>query len=403
EIPNTVIDIGFDAFCQCTNLSSITIPNSVTIIKDDAFYKCTNLSSVNIPGSVTKIGAYAFSYCDSIKEIIIPDSVEEMGYFALRACNGLKHATIGKNVKKIEDYTFTECEYLETVIIKNGCETIGPGAFNGCIRLKEIFVPNSVTTIGDNAFYNASDDFTVRAGCLNSVAETKIVDGTNRYLEIIHAEPVVNKDYERPATYDKEGYYEKVVRCPDCGHEFSWEEVITPKLEKTSLEKATVSGIKDKTFTGKNTSQSITVKLGKKTLVKGTDYKVSLKNCANVGTATLTVTGINAYKGTIKKTYKINPKGTEIKKLTAGKKAFTAKWTSRTKQTSGYEIQYATDKKFSKNKKTVKISSNKTAKKTVKSLKAKKKYFVRIRTYKTVSKKKYYSSWSKAKTVTTKK
>ena len=55
------------------------------------------------------------------------------------------------------------------------------------------------------------------------------------------------------------------------------------------------------------------------------------------------------------------------------------------------------------NGKTVTVSSYKTTSKTVKSLKAKKKYYVRVRTYKTVSGTKYYSSWSKAKSVTTKK
>ena len=69
---------------------------------------------------------------------------------------------------------------------------------------------------------------------------------------------------------------------------------------------------------------------------------------------------------------------------------------------SGYEIQLATDKKFKKNKKTVTIKKQKTTKTTVKKLKAKKKYYVRVRTYKTVNGKKVYSSWSKVKSVKTK-
>ena len=69
---------------------------------------------------------------------------------------------------------------------------------------------------------------------------------------------------------------------------------------------------------------------------------------------------------------------------------------------SGYEIQLATDKKFKKNKKTITIKKQKTTKATVKKLKAKKKYYVRVRTYKTVNGKKVYSAWSKIKTVKTK-
>ena len=74
----------------------------------------------------------------------------------------------------------------------------------------------------------------------------------------------------------------------------------------------------------------------------------------------------------------------------------------KTKGVKGYEIQVATDKKFKKNKKTVTIKKQKTTKTTVKKLKAKKKYYVRVRTYKIVNGKKDYSSWSKVKSVKTK-
>lgn len=68
----------------------------------------------------------------------------------------------------------------------------------------------------------------------------------------------------------------------------------------------------------------------------------------------------------------------------------------------GYQIQLATDKKFKKNKKSITIKKQKTTKNKVKKLKAKKKYYVRVRTYKTVKGKKVYSSWSKVKSIKTK-
>ena len=95
------------------------------------------------------------------------------------------------------------------------------------------------------------------------------------------------------------------------------------------------------------------------------------------------------------------PKNTKFKKVKGSKKAIALTW-AKVKGVKGYQIQLATDKKFKKNKKTVTIKKQKTTKKAVKKLKAKKKYFVRIRTYKTVNGKKVYSSWSKAKTVKTK-
>lgn len=90
----------------------------------------------------------------------------------------------------------------------------------------------------------------------------------------------------------------------------------------------------------------------------------------------------------------------------AARKSFSATWKKQSKQTSGYQVQYSTNKKFAKSVKTSTISKNTTVKKTVKKLSAKKTYYVRVRTYKTVKvgKKsvKIYSGWSAAKKVKTK-
>ena len=95
------------------------------------------------------------------------------------------------------------------------------------------------------------------------------------------------------------------------------------------------------------------------------------------------------------------PKSTNTKKVKAAKKAISVKW-KKVRGVKGYQVQVATDKKFKKNKKTVTIKKQKTTKTTVKKLKAKKKYYVRVRTYIIVNGKKVYSSWSKIKTVKTK-
>ena len=95
------------------------------------------------------------------------------------------------------------------------------------------------------------------------------------------------------------------------------------------------------------------------------------------------------------------PKKTSIKKVKGAKKAISVIW-KKVGGVKGYQVQVATDKKFKKNKKTVTIKKQKTTKTTVKKLKAKKKYYVRVRTYKIVNGKKVYSSWSKVKSVKTK-
>ena len=95
------------------------------------------------------------------------------------------------------------------------------------------------------------------------------------------------------------------------------------------------------------------------------------------------------------------PKKTSIKKVKGVKKAISVTW-KKVSGVKGYQVQVATNKKFKKNKKTVTIKKQKTTKATVKKLKAKKKYYVRVRTYKIANGKKVYSSWSKVKSVKTK-
>ena len=170
---------------------------------------------------------------------------------------------------------------------------------------------------------------------------------------------------------------------------------------KNNFKKATISGISNKSYTGKNITQSITVKHNGKTLKNGTDYTVSYSSNKNIGTATVKVTGKGSYAGTITKTFKINPAKQEIQKLTAKSKAFFVDWAQKGSAT-GYEIQYATNSKFTSAKK-VTITNKKTDKTTISKLSGKKKYYVRVRSYTTVKGTKYYGAWSASKSVTTKK
>ncbi|MBQ9965745.1 MAG: fibronectin type III domain-containing protein, partial [Clostridia bacterium] len=121
----------------------------------------------------------------------------------------------------------------------------------------------------------------------------------------------------------------------------------------------------------------------------------------NVGKYKVTITFKGNYSGTKTLYFKINPVKTSITKLTAAKKALTVSISKKTKQVTGYEIQYATNKKFSKAKKAT-IKSYKTTKTTLKKLSSKKTYYVRVRTYKTLGKTKYYSGWSTVKSKKTK-
>lgn len=105
------------------------------------------------------------------------------------------------------------------------------------------------------------------------------------------------------------------------------------------------------------------------------DYNVSYpKGMKNVGKYTVKVTFKENYSGRKSMTYSINPKGTGVSKVTAAKKGFKVAWKKQKTQTTGYQVQYSTDKNFKKNNKTVTISKNSTTSKSVGKLKAKKKY-----------------------------
>ena len=181
----------------------------------------------------------------------------------------------------------------------------------------------------------------------------------------------------------------------------AWSDIKSIKTANNDITKATVSGISTKAFTGKAITQNVTVKVGNTVLKNGTDYTVSYSNNKNVGKATVKITGKGKYGGVITKTFKINPAKQEIQKLTAKSKAFFVDWAQKGSAT-GYEIQYATNSKFTGAKK-VTITNNKTDKTTVSKLSANKKYYVRVRSYTTVGGTKYYGAWSAVKNVTTKK
>ena len=181
----------------------------------------------------------------------------------------------------------------------------------------------------------------------------------------------------------------------------AWSDIKSIKTANNDITKATVSGISTKAFTGKAIKQNVTVKVGNTVLKNGTDYTVSYSNNKKVGKATVKITGKGKYGGVITKTFKINPAKQEIQKLTAKSKSFFVDWAQKGSAT-GYEIQYATNSKFTGAKK-VTITNNKTDKTTVSKLSANKKYYVRVRSYTTVKGTKYYGAWSATKTVTTKK
>lgn len=166
------------------------------------------------------------------------------------------------------------------------------------------------------------------------------------------------------------------------------------RLSKTSL-----------TYNGKAQKPAVSAKDAKGEQISSADYTVTYSNNINVGQAAVTIVFKNGYNGTIRKTFLIKPKGTALVKLTPKKRGFIVQWKKQKCQISGYEVQYATNKRF-RSAKTMKNIKTKTTEMKAVKLKSRKTYYVRIRTCKTVKingkNTKLYSGWSKAKSIVAK-
>ena len=156
-----------------------------------------------------------------------------------------------------------------------------------------------------------------------------------------------------------------------------------------------VPATKSYVYNGQAKSPATTVKSGSTELTMGTDYVVAYSGNKNVGTATVTATGIGNYTGTVSANFTIKPAGTTIASVTPKSKALLVKWKKQSKQTSGYQVRCSL-KKSMKGSKTVTVAGAKKTKATITNLTGGKTYYVQVRTYKTAGGTKYYSTWSAA-------
>jgi hypothetical protein len=171
------------------------------------------------------------------------------------------------------------------------------------------------------------------------------------------------------------------------------------KIKAASISKAKVASVSNKVYTGKAIKPTPSVKLGSKTLKKGTDYTVSYSNNIKTGKATITIKGKGNYTGTVKKTFKIVPKKATLSSVTSPKtKNVKISW-KKDSQATGYEVVYATNSKFTSGKKTVTVTKNTTTSKTISKLTKGKTYYVKVRSYKTIDGKKVYGSYSTVKKI----
>ena len=468
-VPDTVdgkivVGIG-DGFLRSTDqVTRVVLPETVTSIGDGAFNSCSRLRQLNLPAGLTTLGEYAFTRCPKLTQITSRSAAfpAENGVIynadrtALLYAPGAVQITVPATVTRIGDHAFYYGEQLQSVTLPAGLQIIGKDAFAGCTdlqavkvqgtalteiqreafagcrKLKSLTLPGSVQTLGERVFAYMASDFVLYGPATGPLADYAAANDI--LYNHTHSFALTSTD---PATCVNAG--SKTYTCTVCnatktetvkplGHQptqavnpanFQYDGSVMTYCKRCrwvledSRTIARVTGVKLSatayTYNGKVQKPSVTVKDSKgKTLKNGTDYTVSYSSgCKNVGRYTVKVTLKGNYSGSKSLTYNINPKGTSVSKVTAAKKGFKVTWKKQATQTTGYEVQYSTDKNFKKGNKTVAITKNKTTSKSVSKLSAKKKYYVRVRTYKTVKisgkNVKLYSGWSGAKSVTTKK
>lgn len=151
-IPDSVTEIGDEAFWHCSGLESIVIPPGVTKICRQAFGNCYGIKTITIPGGVSEISTGSFWQCSGLESVVIPEGVTRIGSTAFLTCYNLKSIVIPADVKAIGSMAFHNCRALRTVTLPDGLEEIGSGAFADCMCLESIRVPDSLKRIGDGAF-----------------------------------------------------------------------------------------------------------------------------------------------------------------------------------------------------------------------------------------------------------
>lgn len=192
------------------------------------------------------------------------------------------------------------------------------------------------------------------------------------------------------ATINKNGKI--VTTCSVCKKTLSTK--IIPKISSVKLSSNTF------TYNGKTIKPLVIVKDSKGKKINNSNYTVAYsKGLKNVGNYKVTIKFKGNYSGKVNKTFTIIPKSTTLTNLSSSKKKVKVKWKKQVSQTNGYQLQYSLNSNF-KSAKVLNVTNNKATSKSISNLKSKKKYYVRIRTYKNVKvngkSTKLYSTWSKS-------
>lgn len=152
----TVTKIAMWAFNKCNSLTEVTIPNTVIEIDYQAFYYCPNLKKVTIHEGVKTIGQTAFIGCTQLTSITIPGTVTEMDS-AFSGSTALSQVTLTNGIPKISSHAFERCTELREIKVPISVDEICSDAFNGCTGLTSVTLEKGINIINSNAFKDCTE------------------------------------------------------------------------------------------------------------------------------------------------------------------------------------------------------------------------------------------------------
>lgn len=152
-LPCQLTELQQGAFCSCTNLQNVTLPedSKLRVIGNEVFRSCWGLENINLPDTIERIGDQAFSGCSSLSSIDLGSTLMEIGSYTFSGC-GLITVDIPDSVKDLGSGAFNDCNSLQEVILGNEVDGIPYGTFTNCEQLTAIDLPENITYIGRFAF-----------------------------------------------------------------------------------------------------------------------------------------------------------------------------------------------------------------------------------------------------------
>lgn len=158
-LPNTVDEIGYQAFFNCSKLTNVTIPEGVKTIGQTAFIGCTQLTSITIPGTITDMDQ-AFSGNTALSHVTLTNGISNISNMAFKGCTGLTEIKVPESVGQIGPNAFNGCTNLKRVLLEKNIKTININAFKDCTNLSDVKY-NGHKTDWDNVTVNKTGNDTL--------------------------------------------------------------------------------------------------------------------------------------------------------------------------------------------------------------------------------------------------